>query len=202
MTTITGFIKEADGMIYAASRLGLDGIDYKDEWFGKQTTAGSIAHDMVECFIKGEEWKPDKDQVITEEVLALAKNGFSAFQRWFRDSMIEMIDTEMNLVSEKWQFGGCPDALGKVDGRNVLLDWKTGAVYPPHLMQVAAYKNLVEENVVDFRVDDIHIVRIDKKHAGFVHYSYPMEVFDKSWTSFQSMRRLYEDFKYMKGVLK
>ncbi len=58
----------------------------------------------------------------------------------------DVVAQEIHLVSEKWKFGGTPDAILRVDGKLVLADWKTSQRHLPRhvLLQLAAYRHLIE----------------------------------------------------------
>ena len=93
-------------------------------------------------------------------------------------------------MSEEYQFGGTPDAIGTdTKERTVLLDWKSGGVYGSALFQVAAYKLVIEE-VLDLKIEGFHIVRFAKDTGDFVHRFYPE--LDKQVEAFKQMRNLYD----------
>ena len=61
---------------------------------------------------------------------------------------LNVLHKEERLFSKKWKFHGCPDevAVRELDGRNVIVDYKTSwKVYPATACQLEAYRILVEE---------------------------------------------------------
>ena len=54
VTTITGRFKESGGLIHWAWDLGMQGINYRDAR-DKAADAGTLGHDMIEAFIKGQD---------------------------------------------------------------------------------------------------------------------------------------------------
>src|SRR5258706_13815770 len=97
---------------------------------------------------------------------AKAEAAFQAYLSWERQSRLRILETEVSLVSEKHCFGGTLDAIGEIDGAACLLDFKTGgATYPDHLIQIAAYGLLCEENSKPERVGDFHLLRCGKESA-------------------------------------
>ena len=82
-------------------------------------------------------------------------------------------EQEMELVSEEYRFGGCPDAIGlNSQGQVCLLDWKTSnGVYTDYLIQIAAYKHLWEENHPTKPITGgLHLLRFSEEHADFSHH--------------------------------
>lgn len=149
--------------------------------------AGTLAHDAVESYIHGNNfvWPEDSD------IVRKAKRAFEAFVEWASQTQLITADTEMPLVSEKFRYGGTPDAV-TVKGKRAILDWKSSnSIYSDYLIQVAAYGNLWNENAPnDPVIGGFHIVRFDKNSADFHHHYY--KELDSAWISFQLMRDLYD----------
>ena len=202
VTTIIGRFKESGGLIHWAWNLGMEGKNYRDAR-DKAADAGTLGHDMIEAFILGH----DPHEVITEatpEDLALkATQAYQAFLLWFKSTDMEIVATEMVLISEKHRFGGTPDALGKIsNGEFALLDWKTSnRIYADYLIQLACYARLLEENkVVDQPIERFHLLRVGKEFGDFHHHSWPREAMKPPWRAFELMRELYDLDKRLKGI--
>ena len=115
---------------------------------------GKRAHEAVAKFLRGEE--PE----ISPDVLPC----YEAFLNWRKDSGIEVIGSELCVASVKHGFAGTLDAIGRHDGKLVLLDWKSSkAIYPIHSLQVAAYCLAWEEEFEE-KVEEAWIVRFPKDH--------------------------------------
>ncbi len=186
-TTIIGRFKESGGLLQWAFKQGQSGASTLYEQRDKAAEAGTIAHDLIECFILGQTPPVvNADQQIMEK----ASNAFRQFCEWHEQSRIEIIATERVYVSEKYQFGGTVDAVGKdAKGRIVLLDWKTSnAVYQDYLIQLAAYALLLEE-CTEWRPEGFHLLRVAKESADFAHH-YFGELEDAK-RAFVLMRELY-----------
>jgi len=177
-TTIIGRFKESGGLVQWAYKSGREHerlvfqgkpapkhlYDVVDE----AALAGNIAHDMIEAHILGKEFKPEA----SDEILTKARNSFAQFLEWREQSRIEIVATERAYVSERHQFGGTVDAIGR-DGRGriVLLDWKTSnAVYQDYLIQLAAYALLLEECAPEWTPQGFHLLRVAKESADFAHH--------------------------------
>ena len=62
-------------------------------------------------------------------------------------SKTEIIWTEKNLTSRKYEFGGTPDLLVKQNGKYILIDFKSSSsIYLDNLLQGSAYAHLIKEN--------------------------------------------------------
>ncbi len=63
-----------------------------------------------------------------------------AFRKFWEDKKPQLIASEIICYSEKHFYAGMIDFIGIIDGKVVLIDWKTSLrIYPSFLLQVAAY---------------------------------------------------------------
>jgi len=192
-TTIIGRFKDSGGLLYwafeqgkAAERGEIERLyDKRDE----AAESGTIAHAMVEAHIDGKPL-PDGPQD--------SVNAFKAYLTWESMTKLKIVEQEMPMVSEKYQFGGCPDAIGEIGGELCLVDWKTSnAVYSDYLIQLAAYKQLWEENNPDrLLTGGFHLCRFAKSHGDFAHHYYPN--LDEAWEQFKLFRQAYDIDKGLK----
>lgn len=199
-TTIIGRFKDSGGLLWWAFQQGeacergeVTGLyDKRDE----AADSGTLAHEMVEMHIKGSEFKAPENA--PEKVLTQAENAYLMYLEWADQSKLEIIEQEMNLVSEEYQFGGTPDAIGMIKGELCLVDWKTSnGVYPDYLIQLAAYRHLWEENHPDKPITGgFHLCRFAKERGDFAHH-YFAEL-DDAWDQFKLFRESYEIDKRLK----
>jgi len=133
------------------------------------------------------------------EIAAQAQQGYENYLRWQDDNRIEIVYQEMELVSAKHLYGGCPDAIGRDSrGQLCILDWKTSnGVYQDYLVQIAAYVILWEENnTTEPLTGGYHLLRFSKEHADFAHYFW--ENLDDAKEQFLLFRRAYDLDKVLK----
>lgn len=195
VTTIIGRFKESGGLIHWAWDLGVQGKDYRVER-QKAADSGTIAHQMVESHLKGEEWAPT--ETYPTDVVEKGKTAFSGYLKWAEQSDIEVQHSEVPLVSEAHQFGGCLDATGlarKTNNGLALLDWKSSnAIWTDYLYQLAAYRILWNENYPDMPITGgFHLCRFSKDTGDFEHAYY--ESLNEEGEAFLKMRALYEVIK-------
>ena len=199
-TTIAGRFKDSGALLWWAfgqGKLAEQGIisslyDKRDD----AAEAGTLAHELVENHINGKVPDPWKNPT---KIQLQAWQGYENYLEWQENNNIRIIEQEMELVSEQYKFGGCPDAIG-IDSKDrlCLLDWKTSnGVYPDYLIQLAAYRHLWEENHPDRPLTGgFHLCRFSKEHADFAHH-YWSEL-DDAWEQFKLFRQAYEIDKKLK----
>ena len=113
---------------------------------------------------------------------------------------VEYLESELRLISEEYQYGGTADCIAKVDGETVLIDFKTSnGVYAEHLIQLAAYKNVIEEQT-DYKIDRCMIIRvakgeIDDNEERIQPHFIPNDIIDMGWETFKIARDLHEKNK-------
>ena len=191
-TTVIGRFKDSGGLIHWAWKIGTEGKDYRTER-DSAASVGTLVHAMVEASLYGSPQPSTED--FSPAQLLQAANGLQAFKDWY-DGTIYISDTEVAMVSEAHQFGGTPDAIGIVNGKRCILDWKSGGVYQDALIQVAAYGKLWTELHPDQPIEGYHIVRFGKETGDFVHRHFAD--LSEAWEQFLLFRRAYELDKGLK----
>ena len=191
VTTITGRFKEAGGLVHWAWALGKEGKDYR-EIRDAAANAGTLAHEMIDAHIHGVGSEISGD----EETVSKAKSAFNAYMNWQQNSQFKIEWTERQLVSERYKFGGTPDAFGTINNQPVLIDWKTSnAVHSDYLLQLAAYAELIRENY-GIEVQGFYLCRFAKENGDFSVHHYP-ELND-ALRMFLLLREAYELDKLLK----
>lgn len=172
-TTIIGRWKESGGLIQWAYNRGKEGLELYESR-DKAAELGTIVHSMVEEYLHGKQ--PYLPEGLSDEDCEACESAFQAFEEWYLMNKFEIVGQEIQLVSEQYQFGGTPDSIAKDNkGRLVLLDWKTSdGVYTDHLIQLAAYRILWNENFPDNPLTGgSHLCRFAKTNGDFAHHYYP-----------------------------
>ena len=161
-TTIVGLLNKPQ-LVAWANRLGLEGIDatqYRDE----AADVGTLTHAMIQSDLTGTKVNFDE---FSKLHIDLAENAFISYLEWKKRHSIEVVFCEKPLVSDKLRYGGTIDCLANIDGVLTLLDFKTSsAVYNEYFVQLAAYRNLLEEQ--GYQVEQSRILRIGRDETeGF-----------------------------------
>lgn len=205
-TTVIGRFKDSGGLLQWAFKQGQSGAAHLYEQAEKAADIGTLAHEYIEQHINGYPVVYDAN----DEKQCKANQAFTQYIEWERQTRIELVSKfqEIQLVSPKYRFGGTPDAIGRFDGNYVLLDWKSSnAVYPDYLVQIAAYKHLIEEGVsmdtgepLGIQIAACHLLRVSKDFPDFEHRSFTD--LELPWRQFVRFREAYEDDKVLKARVK
>lgn len=146
-----------------ANNLGLQGINTKD-YVDDLADIGTLAHAMCEEYLTNDIL--DKSDY-TEDQINTAKICLSKFYEWVEKNNPQDCKCEILLVSEARNYAGTCDLYCTINGKRVLVDFKTcKAIYDEMKSQVIAYKDLLEEN--GYPVDECRILRIGRsEEEGF-----------------------------------
>ena len=200
VTTIIGRFKDSGALMYWAFNQGKAGKERLYEEAEKAADIGTLAHELVEMHIRGEDpVKIGEHAGEFPEMSRAALDAYGAYLSWEKQTKIVILEQETPLVSEAYRFGGTIDAMGRdMDGRFCLVDWKTSnSVYSDYLLQLAAYKVLWEENNIPHKIDGgFHLCRFAKEHGDFAHHYYPN--LDEAWRMFELLRECYDIDKVLK----
>lgn len=196
-TTIIGRFKESGGLLQWAFKQGKEGKPHLYAEAEKAADIGTYAHALVEASIKGET-APEPPAGVDAAFIKAAQSAFGAYLKWAENFKVAITAQEIQLVSERYRYGGTPDAVGTVGNELCLLDWKTSnSVYSDYLIQLAAYKNLWEENFPDQPITGgCHLLRFAKEHGDFAHHYFPN--LDEAWRQFVLFREAYDIDKGLK----
>lgn len=164
-TTIIKSLSDPGGLLHWAWQQGMDGIDYRNTR-DKAAEAGTLAHDLIEAEIRGLPLPTDSDT----EKLGKAMRALQRFREWRDQTKAEITVHERPLISEVHRFGGTPDAEAILNGRRVLLDWKSSnGVYGEYLAQLGGYALLIEERE-GWTPSEAHLLRFDKTCESWTHH--------------------------------
>ena len=191
-TTICSAYKDSGGLIHWAWNQGKQGLDYR-ETRDKAGDIGTLVHAAIEAKLN------DAPLPLLPEEGAKAIN---AFLEWEKQNKIEILEQEIQLVSEEFRYGGTLDAVGLVDGKYVLLDWKTSkGVYKNYLLQLAAYAQLWNENYPDRAITGgAWLVRFSKTDGVCEPYPFTSEDLMVPLMQFLDLRRAYSR-EYMLDII-
>ena len=137
---------------------GIDSIEHLDYLAG----AGTLSHVMIGEQLGG----PVADYAgYTPDQVSMAECALSGFHAWAEGKSLAAQELELALTSEVYHYGGTSDALLVVDGRPLLVDFKTSSrIYSDHCYQVAAYHHLLIET--GYTVDGAMVLRLSRDEAG------------------------------------
>jgi len=154
-------------------------------------SSGTLAHSMIEHAIRHEIDYSYTEQAdysnYTHNQIAEATNAFKAWLQFTNDYGPKYLQAEIQLVSNKYNYGGTIDAIAKIKGKLYMLDWKTSnGVYPEMKVQLASYRQLYKENIGG--VPKLLLVRFDKGGKGYEVHN--VTNISKYWRVFQYCLKL------------
>lgn len=147
----------------------------------KAANAGTLAHSFIEHHLKGLP-EPSRDG-LPKDVIDKAESCFLAFLDWERAHQFGMVQSELSLVSEIYQYGGTID-IGAIVNELGIVDIKTSkGVYFTMQVQISAYGNLWNEHFPDRPIKGYHLLRLGDQ-GDFAHHYWPN--LDKEWEVFKA----------------
>lgn len=187
VTTVIGLLAKP-ALVPWAWRLGMQGEDM-NKVRDMAADIGTATHYMSECMFKGQE--PDF-QHYTPYVVAAARKMMPALKEYLAANPAETIASEENVVSEKWQYGGCIDWVcrPKATGLVTLRDIKTSkGMYAEYLIQIAAYEQAWNENRPEMPIEAKEAVHLDKETGLLMVY--PFKDLSTEFEIFKHLRAVY-----------
>jgi hypothetical protein len=129
---------------------------WKDKWGvlaeRKTKIANAVGTEFHRCV---EEWidtrsavvrSPKVDGVTMPSLIPRVEGMLKSWIRWALKIDGTISHTELQVVSRKHLYSGTLDAIGTMDGKPMLYDWKTSArIYDDMEMQLAAYAHAFNE---------------------------------------------------------
>ena len=177
VTTILGNILAKPALVPWAYKRGKDNLPLYESR-DKAADAGTHAHLMIECHLKG---LPDPPiGGLPKDVIDKAESCYLAFLDWEKAHTFKMVESELSMVSEAFQFGGTID-IGAIVNELGIVDIKTSkGIYFSMWCQVAGYGKLYEENRKE-KIKGYHILRLGE-NGDFSHHYRPS--LEKEWEVF------------------
>ena len=142
--------------------------------------AGTLVHAWAEAWIKGKKPKKPKNPLLL--------NGVNAFLDWVKAHNVKFLESEKKVYSRCYLYAGTADAIGTIDGKLALIDFKTGSgIWPEMYFQTAAYLMASWEEATHWTkplYDSAWIARFDKETAEFETKCIPIEEVEKDFAAF------------------
>ena len=158
----------------------------KFAWKAKRDEAasiGTIAHDWVERYLKGEdpEW-PENEY---------ARRSCEAAVEWIRSVKWETVKVEHQIYIPELGVGGICDWYARIDGVLAVPDWKTSkSLHSSYAYQTAAYLRALEGEFGE-PIPHRWLIRIDKETGAVEPRFLPQEDIEKDYDAFRSAVTIY-----------
>lgn len=126
---------------------------------------GSTIHKLIEVTLKGEIISSDNYDSFLMETMKV-------FDDWRKGHDILSQSLEQRLWSEKYKYAGTCDFIGILDGKLMILDWKTSrGIYDEYWLQMAAYVQAFYE-LTGLKVQSVGILHIRDGQKQFIEKTY------------------------------
>lgn len=204
VTTITGRFDDKQGLMDWYMRCGVQGVDPKRA-ARRAADAGTLAHDAAECYLRGESFEWDDlyaklDIPPDAEQKEWARQSTSAAYIWVKKNKPEVVEIEGEYVDDELMYGGCFDAVVRIDGKTEMIDWKTSkSITKYNFVQLAAYMNMWEKEHGE-KIDGGRIIHLCKRTGIPKDPRLSREELQPMFEEFAAMRKLY-DAKRTNGTL-
>ena len=158
---------------------------------------GTLTHYLVECKITNQ--TPDITPYRRADLLA-ARNGYLAFCDWEKSWKPTKYEySEVELVSDKYNFGGTIDIIASKDNKLYILDLKTSNhIHPEMVIQLAAYKNLFEEKHEKL-IDSCGIIKLQKDEQRYGFFPVSSKQIQAGWETFLSLVKVQQSRELLEG---
>ena len=159
---------------------------------------GTCAHHMIECHITGEEVDLAD---FTKNQIDRAENGFLGFLEWEKQNKPMYLDTEIEVISEKYLYGGTCDIVAQIKDEMWMIDLKTSkGIYPEFIIQLAAYVHAYhEQNLNTFtphktgeQIKKHCLLHLNKETGVFTPHIIANEQIIFGWKAFTYLRELHK----------
>ena len=138
VTTMENIISK--GIMFERWIANFGGYDKVCDYVGKKADDGTLVHEYIEDLLNKGKVDLPKD---TEEHI---KKYMQSFIEWYNEADIIPVELELQLYHKDVPFSGTADLVGYLDGKLVMIDWKTGYEYPTnHQIQLCCYKELFDQ---------------------------------------------------------
>jgi len=148
---------------------------------------GTQVHDWAEKFsiaMRNGQEMPDIRDDFDDRVIM----GINAFIDWYKEHKVKLIDAERLVYSKEHEFCGLADAIAEINGKLVLIDYKTAkGIYTDMYYQVAAYflaYNEEMEQINNKLLDSAMIVHFNKETGEFCIKEFSSEDLKKNTDTF------------------
>lgn len=122
---------------------------------------GTLVHTMIEHHIFGQDEMELPDGVTNADVMKAAE-ALEWYKKWETDNNVVYLESELMMVSENDQTGGCCDAIAMVNGVVTLIDFKTSKhLYEDHIIQIGQYRSMIHE-LTDYKIEQCIVIKISK----------------------------------------
>jgi len=164
---------------------------------------GDEFHRCVEEYLDGRCFLVSCD--ISYNMTRRIEGMMKSFIRWANSIDGVIYATELKVVSRRYAYSGTLDAVGKIGGKLVILDWKTSSrIYSDMQFQLAAYSEAYNEwaELKADRVSDGLIVHVSKDKPNFKCTTKAFRLGKRPFNKFLRLRENFDDVRRLPTTMK
>ena len=192
VTTVLGMMSKPaltvwlQKMVYEAVTIGKaetfsQALKYAKEISTKAMDTGTRVHKYVEEFRSGKTPQMDEDLM----------GYYKAFHDWVTEYNPKFVGREVTVTSAKYGYKGTVDLLATVNGKDCLIDLKTGKyIYETVELQASAYKQAYEEQGRG-QIEELWCLLLEKDDSGLPTGKYKFEKLNYVPEVFNSLVTVY-----------
>lgn len=150
--------------------------------------AGTLVHDWIDAYVKAKIAGTDLPEATPGH--PEAQKSCEAFIAWERQAKPTWIEADCVVGSATHEFGGRFDALAEIDGKKVLIDFKTSSQFSDdYFIQLAGYQLALEE--MGEKVDTRLLLRLPKdgKDAEELYVPTPDDLDRQAFLGLRAVQR-------------
>lgn len=159
-----------------------------DEILKKAADEGSMVHNMIDAFLKGETVKWANSSGGEGYPLNIWQM-FCKFIEFMKAANPTVLAGEFSFCCEELRFGGTIDLICEIDGERWLIDHKTSNyIHKTHELQISAYATAWNVLNPDHRIDRCGVLWLkaltrgeDKKGKQLQGYGWTLKEFDRPY---------------------
>ncbi len=126
---------------------------------------GSLVHAFAQSFAESKLHGTPTPEIPTDGDPKMIA-GINAFLDWYIKHDVQFIQVEQIVYSKQHGYCGIFDAVAMVNGKKVIIDYKTSKrVYNDHRYQIAGYRGAYEEE--NGKIDGAIVLHFDKETGEF-----------------------------------
>lgn len=146
--------------------------------------AGSLVHAWAEQFARFKLGLTEKMPELTEDMDEKVILGINAFLGWYNSHKVVFKEVERMIYSKNYEYVGLTDIIAEVDGRTLIMDYKTSkGVYNEMFYQVSAYWGGYEEETGKL-LDGGALLHFSKETGEFSIHEFTREEHEKNYKTF------------------
>lgn len=151
-----------DRLMSWANGLGFKHISYY-QVLREAASIGTGTHNAIDKFL---------GNLDCPDIMQESRNAFNSYLKWYSDISLQY---PVNILFKEHKvtcpyYGGTFDGLYNINGRNILVDYKTSNhVRFNYFLQLAAYIFMIE-NYMNIHVDGCTILRLSKLDVDYIEY--------------------------------